>query len=466
MLLKDRNRPLYEALKSFSVAALGVIENAVKYSDVRIPVLPMYSWQPDAQSADSFSRQPVQRPEYWILLYKLQPQIKELDSYHSVEIEIKSDDIWSSHLNKMVGSSKRRHRLTLDRLLAGIPIYSLRETNNFCLSEQHFNEKVEMLECFFTSTNVDYIKTTPLYGITLSDEFALSDSISIKPLSTDNTIELLNDGLDPPSTYNFGDISTVQDVPSAAIITRFTLPKVVVADGDKEQKDLTSLIEQLNRISLDQEIAVDLLRLILNGDIRPLGSIMKSKGYLDGSLSIQKYDVNNAWAIAKKSFEKMDQQKLKELWPIFDGSNRRPLHFLVIAVRRFSLAMTRTSLEDRLIDLMICAEAIFLRVDSNELSDKLAYRAALLLGKNSVNKKEIFKFFKDAYTLRSKVVHGSKSFVQDAKDADEQTSRIGTLSDHLRNAIVIMLDRALAPHSPEGLIDWKELMFPEPIESE
>jgi len=50
---------------------------------------------------------------------------------------------------------------------------------------------------------------------------------------------------------------------------------------------------------------------------------------------------------------------------------------------------------------MICAEALFLGDGKGELTHKLAYRAALLLGENPALKKDIFKFMIDAYAMRS-----------------------------------------------------------------
>lgn len=460
-LLKDRNSSLYEALKSFSAETLRVIEDAVKNSGATIPVFSEFTWQMAGQPPSLF-RVPIGKPNYWILAHRLDSSIKALPSYHLAEKEIQADTVWGCHVNKMVGSSISKHRLSLDGLLIGIPVYSLNAKNNFGLSEQCFDEKVEILEQFFISPTVEYIKTTPLYGTTLQGKFSLSDNISIEPLRTDSVLDLLNDGLELPRMFGSTYMDTVacNDFPRAAIITHFSLPKEAVGD-DELQRNSDSLMQQLDRVSSDQDMVVDLLMLILGNPIRPLGSVMKSRGYMEGTRSIQKNEINNAWALKKKEFVEDDQTRLNELWPIFDGNNKKPFHFLVIAVRRFSQAMTRSSLDDKLIDLMICAEAIFLRVDKNELRNQLAYKAALLLGKNSVHQKEIFKFFKDAYDIRSQVVHGSKSFMQNDNDTEKLNSIITKLAEHLQNAILKMLNLALSHNSSNELIDWTELMFPD-----
>ena len=456
-LLKDRNYPLYESLRLFSAETLKVIEAAVN-AGARIHTISQFTWQTEEQ-ANSFARRPLEKPEYWILVHKLDSSIKALGTYHTAMKEVQSDFLWGSHIDKMVGSTMSRQRLSLNGLLIGIPAYSLNISNQLGWSEQCFEERIDELERFFLSPTVEHVKTTPLYGITLQKELSISESISIVPITADSALELLNDGLEPPRMFST-DTDFVHDFPLAAIVTRFALPKRVV-DGDELQKNLNSLREKLNRLSIDQDIIIDLLILIFGTAIRPLGSITKSRGFMSWSRSIQKNEISNIWVLPEKSFEEEDQKKLNGLWPIFDGSNKKPWHFLVIAVRRFSLAMTRTSLDDKLIDLMICAEAIFLRVEQNELSDKLAYRAALLLGKSSEQQKEIFKFFKEAYTMRSKVVHGSKSYMREAKDAEKLAATATELAEHLRNAILNMLDLALNPQAPSELIDWKVLMFPE-----
>ena len=64
---------------------------------------------------------------------------------------------------------------------------------------------------------------------------------------------------------------------------------------------------------------------------------------------------------------------------------------------------------DSFLDLMITLENLFLKGTHQELSYKLSMRMAYVLGEGQKDRIDIFNFIKDAYNLRSKIVHGEKS---------------------------------------------------------
>lgn len=64
---------------------------------------------------------------------------------------------------------------------------------------------------------------------------------------------------------------------------------------------------------------------------------------------------------------------------------------------------------DSFLDLMIALENLFLKETHQELSYKLSIRMAYILGVDKKDRINIFNFMKDAYNLRSKILHGEKS---------------------------------------------------------
>jgi len=64
---------------------------------------------------------------------------------------------------------------------------------------------------------------------------------------------------------------------------------------------------------------------------------------------------------------------------------------------------------DSFLDLMVTLENLFLKGTHQELFYKLSMRMAYILGKDKEDRIDIFNFIKDAYNLRSKIVHGEKS---------------------------------------------------------
>jgi hypothetical protein len=79
---------------------------------------------------------------------------------------------------------------------------------------------------------------------------------------------------------------------------------------------------------------------------------------------------------------------------------------LELAIRRFDLAYERAYPADKLIDMMIAFEALFLP-ERDELALRLSLRVANLL-RDEEDRQEIFKKMKRAYKLRSHIVHGTE----------------------------------------------------------
>jgi hypothetical protein len=81
-------------------------------------------------------------------------------------------------------------------------------------------------------------------------------------------------------------------------------------------------------------------------------------------------------------------------------------HFLLIAIRRFSSALSRNDSIDQFLDLMICLEALFAPKDKGEITTKLSTRLATLVAKNENDRKDYWLFMRKMYNLRSGIVHG------------------------------------------------------------
>ncbi len=80
---------------------------------------------------------------------------------------------------------------------------------------------------------------------------------------------------------------------------------------------------------------------------------------------------------------------------------------LDVAIRRFTSAIGEHHHEDKLIDLLIAAEALFLGDGEPELKHRFAERVALLLETEINARRSIYHLAKQAYDLRSKLVHGA-----------------------------------------------------------
>src|SRR5262249_20185017 len=105
-----------------------------------------------------------------------------------------------------------------------------------------------------------------------------------------------------------------------------------------------------------------------------------------------------------------DDRPLQALWKAMSSRDAMRSRGLQMALRRLSYGRDRTRPEDQLVDLMIAAEALFLSdssTDRGELSYRLALRAARFIESPDYPQREMFELFRQAYTARSAVVHGS-----------------------------------------------------------
>lgn len=99
---------------------------------------------------------------------------------------------------------------------------------------------------------------------------------------------------------------------------------------------------------------------------------------------------------------------LRETWTFIrsgeGGSFRKRVRN---AARRFYYAETRSKTEDALVDLMVAAESLYLNENKNEIKFRMSINSALWADGDHIKRQEIFENFKEAYNLRSKIVHGS-----------------------------------------------------------
>ncbi|CAD6493100.1 MAG: hypothetical protein FFODKBPE_00423 [Candidatus Argoarchaeum ethanivorans] len=124
-----------------------------------------------------------------------------------------------------------------------------------------------------------------------------------------------------------------------------------------------------------------------------------------------------------------EAQKFADLWRKYREIDLLRDRALNTAINRYNDYFTRKEVEDRLIDLMIAFEAIFLReTEKMELTFKLALRTAVFLEGKDIKRENLFEFIKRAYDVRSSIIHGSKTKDKikvkkslGAKESDEYT---------------------------------------------
>jgi|GEM_PF-5715866 len=301
------------------------------------------------------------------------------------------------------------------------------------------------MEDEFYSTEIEFEKITPICGLNITTpEIKLSDDISIVKLRDSEILHFFNLGI--KLGYDLGNQEFIHKVNEYAIKIRFKLPKVV---GEQQYNIPDKYNDYFT--NKNEQAVVDALRIYKNGEIYPIATLMKSKSRL---ASATQYNFEAHVKPFMDSTYKFEADEINDFVALWKES--RKAHVFSIGVSRFSQSATRTNNEDRMIDLMIAAEAIFLTDDTSEMTYRLSHRAALFLADKIEEQKNIFSFMKSAYGIRSKIVHGNKPALPKKVDGSTLTLAevCNTLEQYLRQAI-----KKLISENGSKKIDWDSIIF-------
>lgn len=108
-------------------------------------------------------------------------------------------------------------------------------------------------------------------------------------------------------------------------------------------------------------------------------------------------------------FNKKDKSKFIFIFNTIKSSDYsiKGNSFVKISKDRFISALSRTSQLDKIVDLAISMECLYV-TGSGDITLKLVNRTSTLLAKNDNEREDYWNFMKKAYSLRSGIVHGEE----------------------------------------------------------
>ena len=113
--------------------------------------------------------------------------------------------------------------------------------------------------------------------------------------------------------------------------------------------------------------------------------------------------------VSSTKVEQTEIDKAKRYYKILDTPNSSITERLQIPISRWIKSKTSENSVDRMIDLGIALEGIYLpRENIEQLSFQFRLRASWHLGKNQVDRKKLIDEFEAIYSLRSKAVHNGE----------------------------------------------------------
>ena len=113
-----------------------------------------------------------------------------------------------------------------------------------------------------------------------------------------------------------------------------------------------------------------------------------------------------------------------------------------IALDRFNYQYVRENELDRLIDIMVGFEALY--GAETELTFRISLRGATHLRESDKERQKVYNCLSKAYSIRSRVVHGSASTIEESKDfAKGQNKDLWTSSTDMLNVLSALLREAI-----------------------
>jgi hypothetical protein len=441
------------------VAVLAKNEAAGAYSAIL-----MEPWR--ETSPDVFHR--IQEATYhWGFSFIEKAQL--LVSYESLLTAFSQDPIIARQLNRHVGSVLSSMLLEPSSLARALLPNPTTDFANEVAIRQHLAEQLRSL----LTDYIDIDVLIPFRGLHYSGEsIALDTTLRLDRATKEEIARLLDLGCLTPV---FAGSSVHQVSRDDVIIMRgkARMPKRVGEPGGDSPSD----DEITESMSMFQQYTVqapeELLQCIALLTDKPVETL----GYIQNLASDSLLAMGTQYSIQPRpghSFTALDLDigsNLSELLRFWNRVRKpkTPLaRAYTLAMRRLSYATQRIRPEDRILDIMIAAEALYLselgsEQDRGELRFRLSHRAAILAepysrtGKKArIHRRRVFDVMRLAYDARSSVAHGG-DFTQLKQKLDGSAISLPELIIEVET----VLRAALAEVLEDGrIMDWNSLVFP------
>jgi hypothetical protein len=389
-------------------------------------------------------------------------KLTALPEYRSCREALLDDPQIAGQLDVLAGTSSRRSRSpTAEQLMLQIPDLGIRD-GRYEFDTKHFELEYAAFEEAYYNPDILYEVVAPLQGLLIDGPVRLSDDLEISELKEG---ELSQGGRARRGTRS----EAHEGGKPCAVRSICRLPKVI---GDDVGIDLEeSKRDEAKRAEANDRVGqvVNALRLCGIESVFPAAVIHRTSQWSFGHDRVFPGRFQPDIHFATKA-DGAWLSSFKQFWDGLQSEGVRKHKFLDVAVRRYSYAHERHRLEDKIVDLLVAAEALFLS-DYNkadpyigEIRFRMSLRAALFLNTNGESRRRVFRQMRAAYDLRSSIVHGGdtgkvKLPPQPDGSPTPVEDFVWTIQEYMRIALQKAIGLALLPETPMALVNWDELIF-------
>jgi hypothetical protein len=388
-----RNPELYEAMKRYAEAAIAFLQDKCE-PEISIE----REWHERPDSGGVFDLEEREVVQWTFCIRKNEAGLHGLPEYAELVRVIEADNDLRRQVGHQITVGSGSHLLEMRFLTDSVVARSAANSREMRFDPERFEADYQYVESGLYANEVEYEWLAPLPGFTGDSELIVcSDRLSIVRMDERQVIDCLRVGL----------IRGMPDDPTFRMITHRYAVRIKESAPKQIDAPLAELRSTLDVLEEVESVVVP-LRLYKEERITVAGFLHSNVTTLVGQgrvFSTYALSPPGRWSAYHLRAE--EEQDVIDLRDAIQREQR-----LAIAIRRFGDAGERRRSEDRLLDLMIAAEQLFLTGERQELGFKLALRAAFFLEDDAQARQEVFSLMGRGYNVRSDLVHANQSRVR------------------------------------------------------
>lgn len=380
---------LYEAARAYVRAAM---ELAANEHVLEKPPSTGTDWI--RQSSNAFTMRESEVTYWAICLTLCRNKLMALPEYGRLVAALQSDATIAPMLGTTVGSGWSSIGITADSIVHHLAHQFVRKCGSLRFDEALFGQVFRELDTDLHRSEFDYVLVTPLFGLKAESlPMRLAPTIEIDQLTDPEIVRCLHMGLSPTMVLGMAVVGSGIGV-RIPLRAQRQIGEIPKDELDRRIKTIGQLLEQV-------EDVIHALRLFKDGDLpHPVAVMFSEQWPCQGATQRLGAPGGSLCNYELKADEAVEFQRF---WADLQKCSERSVE---AAIRRFGYAGERHRPEDKLVDLLIAAESLFLTDTNLEVSYRLSVRFALFVEGSDYSRRELFDHMKKAYDVRSIIVHG------------------------------------------------------------
>ncbi len=349
-------------------------------------------------SSNMFTLRETEVPDWAIRLSLCRHELMALPEYGRFLAALQSDVTIARLLGTTIGSGWSAIGIYGDSIIHYLAYQFVRRCGSLRFDDSIFEQVFRELDADLHRSEFDYILVAPLFGLEAEQlPMRLTPTIEIVQLTDPEIVRCLNLGLSPAPI--FSGVTLVGS--GIGVRIPFRAQRQI---GEIPKHEFARRVDKIERLLEQVEAVIHALRLFKDGDLpAPAAVIFSEQWPIQGMTQRLGATGTSLCNYKLKADEALEFQRF---WNDLQNCGEKAIQ---AAIRRFGYAGERHRPEDKLVDLLIAAESLFLADTKSEVSYRLSVRFALFGGGSDYSRRELFDHMKKAYDVRSKIVHGGNS---------------------------------------------------------